>query len=143
MAKKKWVLQASVIGCLRRNFRRSDAYNECLNAAKREYYVNCKNGNKSRRVHFQCNGCKKFYPKQEVQVDHIESVVDVKEGFQDYNTYISRLYCDVSGLQTLCKPCHLVKTKAENSLRRKESAKKKPKVEDNKTKAAKKPKKRS
>ena|ERR1700733_6312900 len=71
------------------------------------------------RGKYQCNICegKEFGPK-DIQLDHIYPVVDEEVGFIDFNTYIDRLFCDASGFQVLCRPCHATKTFFEQEIRK-------------------------
>lgn len=50
-------------------------------------------------------------------VDHIDPVVDPKEGFTDWNTYVDRLFCEQDNLQLLCKSCHDKKSERERKER--------------------------
>jgi 5-methylcytosine-specific restriction endonuclease McrA len=59
-----------------------------------------------------------FASKKDLVVDHIEPVVPVS-GFTTWDTYIHRLFCNRSNLQSLHKACHSAKSKAENAERRK------------------------
>lgn len=54
------------------------------------------------KKNYRCNKCKKLFPKKEVQVDHIEEI----GAFINWDTYMERLFCPISNLQVLCKPCH-------------------------------------
>jgi hypothetical protein len=71
------------------------------------------------RGKYRCNSCggENFGPK-DIQLDHTEAVIDPVKGFQDWNTYIARLFCDVDGWKILCKQCHEAKTFLENNVRR-------------------------
>ena len=69
--------------------------------------------------HYKCNACNKDFPASSVQVDHIDPVVNPQQGFQDWDTYIERLYINSDGLQVLCKSCHKKKTTKESSGRTK------------------------
>ena len=69
--------------------------------------------------HYACAGCGGFFVSRDVQVDHIEPVVDPKDGFQDLDTFSDRLYCEEENLQVLCKECHKVKTNLERKERKK------------------------
>ena len=69
--------------------------------------------------HHKCASCHEAFPAKEIQVDHIVPVVDPKVGFVDWDTFISRLFCNKENLQVLCKPCHLAKTKLEKEERKK------------------------
>lgn len=71
---------------------------------------------------YRCAECKEVFSrkKKQLAVDHINPVVNPKSGFIGFEDYLNKLFCDVSGLQVLCKKtCHAAKTKAENKLRRK------------------------
>lgn len=70
-----------------------------------------------RRGVYRCARCDDEFNWKDVQVDHIEPVINPKYGWEDYNTYIDRLFCSEEGFQLLCKPCHAKKTKKENKLR--------------------------
>jgi hypothetical protein len=50
-------------------------------------------------------------------VDHIDPVVSVNDGFQDWNEFIARLWCDKSNLQRVCDTCHDKKTAEERIAR--------------------------
>lgn len=79
---------------------------------------------------WQCNSCKESFKKNEVQRDHIEPVVSTNGGINDLNTYVETLFCEPENIQILCKPCHSVKSSAEQTLRaqaRKAKAANKPK----------------
>ena len=69
--------------------------------------------------HYACAGCGGFFVSSDVQVDHIEPVVDPKDGFQDLDIFSDRLYCEEENLQVLCKECHKVKTNLERKERKK------------------------
>ena len=68
------------------------------------------------RGYYQCAHCCAVFHVKEIHVDHIIPVVPLK-GFDDWNGYIARLFCDESGLQILCVSCHKKKTDRENELR--------------------------
>ena len=52
-----------------------------------------------------------------IAVDHISPVVPVS-GFDSWDNVIQRLFCDVDGLQLLCRDCHEIKCKEEMSERK-------------------------
>jgi hypothetical protein len=90
------------------------------NRTKETYYITAKNGNQVKRVKFTCEQCgKKDLKAKEKQLDHINPVVDVKEGFTTYEEYFDRLLCEESNWATLCLDCHAKKTLKENEERRK------------------------
>lgn len=83
-----------------------------------------KNGNKKYISKYPCNHCGELFKANETDVDHIDPVISVEDGFIDWNTYVDRLFVTVDKLQILCKDCHKVKSKKENADRRKNLAKK-------------------
>jgi len=90
---------------------------EALKAALLGRKVNEKTGKLAQ--HFECAKCKQAFVSKDVQVDHKKPVVDPKKGFENWETYIDRLFCETSNLQVLCKPCHKVKTAKEKLQRKK------------------------
>lgn len=79
--------------------------------------VNAKTGKMA--MHYKCASCKKQFVAADVQVDHIEPVVDPTKGFQTWDIFINRIFCEIENLQTLCKPCHKIKTDQEKQERKK------------------------
>lgn len=67
--------------------------------------------------HYRCEMCGEEYTSKDMQVDHIKPVVDPTKGFETWDKFIDRLYCEGSNLQALCKGCHSQKTKAEKGVR--------------------------
>ena len=106
-----------ITSVIRGGFRRWPPKFNVLSAAKKGKKVNAKTGRVAE--HYECFTCKEAFPAKEVQVDHIAPVVDPKVGFVDWDTFISRLFCEAENLQVLCKPCHLAKTKLEKEERKK------------------------
>lgn len=96
-------LKARLINVLRREFLYSKQYKEALKKAERL------------KGYYQCASCSKSFPKINVNVDHIEPVVELT-GFVDFDTYIKRLF--FGALQVLCKKCHQLKTGIENKSRK-------------------------
>ena len=106
-----------IISLLRRGTMRWPPRNEVKEKAKTIRKINTKTGRLAQ--HFKCKKCRKDFPDKGVVVDHKNPVVDVKEGFIDFNTYIERMYCSSKNLQVLCKDCHDVKSKDEKLRRKK------------------------
>lgn len=76
------------------------------------------NAAKSGRNQYHCiNHPEKIFKRKEVQLDHIQPVVDPETGFTTFDDYITRLFCDESGFQVLCIPCHKKKTEKERRVR--------------------------
>ena len=86
-----------------------------LNSAFTESKINIKTGRMAK--HYKCNSCKEDFPLKEVEVNHIEPVVPVT-GFTSWDDTIERLFCEESGLEVLCRPCHKLVTKKENNDRK-------------------------
>lgn len=63
-------------------------------------------------------GVDQLYGPKEINMDHIDPVISVEEGFLGWDVYISRLFCEKEGWQILCKEHHEVKTFLENELRK-------------------------
>lgn len=67
--------------------------------------------------HYKCAGCGKLFKGADVAVDHINPVVDPDKGFQGWDIYITRMFCEVAGFQVLCNECHSIKTQNEKEIR--------------------------
>lgn len=72
---------------------------------------------------YRCAGCAKIFKLADVQVDHIDPVVSIEDGFIDWNEYISRMFCEADGLQVLCSACHSTKTQNERKQRKENASK--------------------
>ncbi len=127
---KEFFFRSWFIGQLRRMYRRYPPYYTVLNANKTIYYVKSKHGKDMKRVSVDCRLCGGVFKLNQVQIDHIIPVIDPKTGFpllsngeDDWITYLKRYYCDISNLQRICKPCHLLKTGKENKKRTKRKKK--------------------
>lgn len=129
MTKTSWTegrKRAFITSTLRGGFRRFPPKYECLKAAS----VGKKLNVKTKRIseHYLCKCCGNEFPTSEVQVDHVLPIVDPEEGFVSWDKFIDNLYCPISNLQVLCKPCHKLKTAEENKKRKEyDSSKKHPK----------------
>jgi len=115
---KPWTegrIKSFIVGVLRAGARRWPPKYETL----AEACVGRKINKKTNRLakHYLCNSCKLEFTSKDVEVDHINPVVDVAEGFVDWNESIKRLYCGKENLQCLCKACHKAKTKLERKKR--------------------------
>lgn len=109
-------LKTKITAALRKLSYQWEVRKKVMDKAKtRTLMGNFKNGNPKYVNLYKCNSCHKQFKSTEVQVDHVEPVIDPSIGFRDWNTYIDRLFCAVSNLQVLCKRCHNIKTKQENS----------------------------
>lgn len=71
------------------------------------------------RGFYRCEGCKKTFKRENLAVDHTDPVVDPDKGFEGYDKYIERMFCNSSELKVLCKDkCHKRKTDEENQRRK-------------------------
>mgnify|MGYP002398935969 CR=1 FL=1 len=70
---------------------------------------------------YKCAACGSSFKRDEVQVDHIDPVVDPHRANTtiNWNVYIERLLCEVDNLQVLCSNCHLDKSNLETQVRKK------------------------
>lgn len=102
--KKKWNLRTKITQALRRTW----FYSPDRNAVTKRCRVKGKG--------FKCEGCHLIVDK--IAIDHIEPVVNTKDGFIDWNTYIDQLFVDETKQQGLCKDCHSAKSRVEQELRK-------------------------
>lgn len=120
MKKKPKYNQNSVIrGALRRAFARSPAVQEVMNESRREVPRYKQDGTRHKKnwVQRQCQVCNNWESSSKMAVDHINPVVSIDDGFQDWNEFIARLWCDKSNLQRICDTCHDKKTAEERIAR--------------------------
>ena len=73
------------------------------------------------RVMYICAECTRqgiqaFWKREDTHMDHIHSVVDTK-GFNNWDEYITSLFCESNGYQCLCLKHHDEKTRNENAER--------------------------
>ena len=117
---KQWTearFRSFIISALRAASRRWGQKYAALDVAFTERKTNKKTGLLAK--HFKCAICSNEFIATDVQVDHIHPVVDPKKGFNTWDEYIDRMFCEVDGYQVLCKPCHKTKTDQEKSERKK------------------------
>lgn len=66
------------------------------------------------KFEYRCNHCKNWFPekvgkKKMIAVDHIQDCGSLKCA-EDLPGFVTRLFCEVDGLQVLCSECHNKKT---------------------------------
>jgi 5-methylcytosine-specific restriction endonuclease McrA len=66
---------------------------------------------------YQCAMCKDQFRVKEIELDHVNPVVNIKTGKTTLDEYVERLFPDVEGFQVLCLSCHNVKTTLEDKMR--------------------------
>lgn len=103
-----------VKSALRAASRRWPAKYQCLNEACVGVQTNIKTGRQAK--HYRCNQCLEHLPAKDVQVDHIDAIIDPSEGFTTWDSVINRMFCEKDNLQVLCIKCHLTKTAVEKQL---------------------------
>ena len=117
MAKKRppYNQNSAIRGALRRAFARSPLVHEVMMESRREVPRYNKDGSRAKKdwVQRQCQVCDQWVGSSHIVVDHIDPVVSVDDGFEDWNVFIARLWCDRSNLQRICDPCHDKKTAKE------------------------------
>jgi 5-methylcytosine-specific restriction endonuclease McrA len=69
------------------------------------------------RGNYRCAMCKNEFKRDQVDLDHVEPVVSLTEGYVDWDVYIRRLFVKAEGYQVLCKTCHGAKTAIEDKVR--------------------------
>ena len=117
--KKPWTegrLRSFITSTIRGGFRRYPPKYDVLKEAFWGKKVNSKTGRMG--AHYTCAACLNEFPAKEVQVDHIDPVVDPKEGFVSWDKFIERLFCSPQNLQVLCITCHKQKTAEEKKERK-------------------------
>lgn len=107
--------EARFFGFIRSALRRASARwppacKQVFDEAKRPY----KGKNKLQKWEYKCASCGKWKKRRDVQADHIKPCGSLKE-FKDLPVFCERLFCEVDGLQVLCKECHKTKTQEERS----------------------------
>lgn len=70
---------------------------------------------------YRCNVCKGAFKNKEINLDHILPVVPLT-GFDTWEGYLDRLFCEPEGMQVLCKTCHDIKCSLEREERKKNKA---------------------
>jgi 5-methylcytosine-specific restriction endonuclease McrA len=76
-----------------------------LNACKRA----SQSDNKRLKFEHQCSACSGWFPRKQVEVDHIVPAGSLRS-FEDIPGFVQRLFCEADGLVVLCEQCHQVKT---------------------------------
>lgn len=104
---KKFVLKNYLVSVLRRASYRYPARSEAMRLARVE------------RGLYKCAMCTNLFNNKDIKLDHIDPVVCPKQGFIDWNTFISRLFVQPNQYQVLCTSCHQGKTNAEKAIRKK------------------------
>jgi hypothetical protein len=78
-----------------------------LLSARRKYIGK----NKNQKWEYKCFTCKGWFPRKQVQVDHINDCGTLKT-YEDLIEFVSTLFCEEDELIILCKECHEKRHKA-------------------------------
>lgn len=106
-----------VKGAIRRVFSRSDLRKEVL----KDSVVIHTDVNRPRVKKWSlCASCTRVEPSYLCEVDHRLPIIPLHTALEEltWDYVINQIFCDKTNLQVLCKPCHLLKSKAENKERR-------------------------
>jgi len=116
--KPKYNQNSAIRSALRRTFSRSPIVREVLMSGRREVPKYCKDGTRAKKdsVQYKCNVCNKWVGSTKCEVDHIKPVIDNEIGFQTWEIFIARLFCNILNLQIICSDCHDKKTTAEREI---------------------------
>jgi hypothetical protein len=82
------------------------------------------------RGKYRCAMCDQPVRDKDVEMDHVQPVVDPLTGYVNLDVYVDRLLPQEEGWQCLCQDCHYKKSGKENKVRRKTKKKKLDKEED-------------
>jgi len=106
---------AAIRGAIRRTFSRSPVVREVLQSVRREVPKYNKDGSRAKRdsVQYQCQVCLGWVSSTRAAVDHVDPVIHPDKGFENWDTFVNRLFCAKSNLQVICEICHKAKTNRE------------------------------
>lgn len=71
------------------------------------------------KYEYKCAECGEWHQGKNVQVDHIVPAGPLSS-YEDIAGFAENLFCEASGMQVMCKPCHQLKTNAERAARKKQ-----------------------
>lgn len=108
-------INAAIRSAIRRVFSRSPMVRDTMMKVRREVPKFNKDGTRAKKdaVQYLCGVCNEYVSSTKIAVDHKIPVIDVDKGFVDWNTFVDRVFCDLSNLQVICDPCHQAKTNSE------------------------------
>lgn len=111
-------------GAIRRVFSRSDLRTKVVYESIRPGYYS---PDRPRVKKWSlCAVCKNLVPTYLVAVDHVDPVVPVDSELEKmtWDEVVNRVWSAPENLQVICETCHKSKSKSENSVRRKNRARK-------------------
>lgn len=114
--KKKFNPKTKIVAATRRIWFYSPLRREAMKRAKVDEYYRCE----------QCRGL-----QEKVHIDHINPCVPLT-GWEGFDSFITRLFCDSDQLQAICEKCHSKKSLEETKIRKENRAKNQPKKKSKK-----------
>ena len=113
---------SAILNNLKRTFSRSPTAVSFLRSHRKEQIWFKKDGTQAKKPHvlYTCNHCKKDFNSTQIQLEHVEPVIpiNIPAKHLSFDVLIQRLFCDIKGLQILCKTDHKEKSKQENIVRK-------------------------
>lgn len=105
-------------GAIRRVFSRSETRRSVLAKAMVSGYHDTSRPRVTKWC--KCTSCNKMEPTYLCQVDHIEPIVPTNSSLEEmtWDQIVNNTFCIEDNLAVVCKPCHRLKTLAENKERR-------------------------
>jgi 5-methylcytosine-specific restriction endonuclease McrA len=105
-------------GSIRRTFARSELRERVIEASVMKGYSDPKR--KRVKYWIKCTICGNPEAKSNIQLDHVHPVIPIDSSFEEMSIddVVNRQWCEEENLKPVCKPCHEIKTKAENKERR-------------------------
>lgn len=100
MTESQWL--AWVRSALRSKWLRWPPRAQAITAARRAY----RGPNKLQKWEVECALCHGWFKLKEIEVDHYPHDAGSILSFADIGPFVDRLYCEVTNLRVLCKPCH-------------------------------------
>lgn len=67
---------------------------------------------------YKCALCESIVGAKEFTVDHKTHVVPIETGFDNWDGFVNRMFCEADEFQIICKSCDATKTLAERELRK-------------------------
>lgn len=107
---KKFNPKTKIVSATRRIWFYSPLRREALKRAKVDDY-------------YRCEKC--FGLQEKVHIDHIEPCVPLT-GWEGFDSFITRLFCEPDQLQVICEKCHSKKSLEETKVRKENRAKNQP-----------------
>jgi len=74
--------------------------------------------NKRLKWEFQCADCTGWFPRKEVEADHLVPCGPLSS-WDDLRIFAERLFCETDGLRVRCETCHQAKTNEDRKRKSK------------------------